>query len=197
MSSGSGRQANFQDDSPPSVTGGQPNRGAALVVCGSGRMEGLGNAAPFTDELKVARPAQRARSSAFLDCWNGGHDLIWRRRRLRQSISSLALKRLHRQGRARRSGWLLGACFGGAFRWPRHPAAFAAARKVLSLRECSGANSSATLCWPFKLPSPRASPQSSPWFSNTRLADRQLLRIQLRPLRPPAVAVALIVRSDS
>jgi hypothetical protein len=34
-------------------------------------------------------------------------------------------------------------------------------------------------------------------FSNTRLADRQLLRIQLRPLRPPAVAVALIVRSDS
>jgi hypothetical protein len=147
MSSGSGRQANFQDDSPPSVTGGQPNRGAALVVCGSGRMEGLGNAAPFTDELKVARPAQRARSSAFLDCWNGGHDLIWRRRRLRQSISSLALKRLHRQGRARRSGWLLGACFGGAFRWPRHPAAFAAARKVLSLRECSGANSSATLCW--------------------------------------------------
>src|ERR1700733_2362524 len=93
MSSGSGRQANFQDDSPPSVTGGQPNRDAALVVCGSGRMEGLGHAAPFTDELKVAGPAQRARSSAFLDCWNGGHDLIWRRRHLRQSISSLALKR--------------------------------------------------------------------------------------------------------
>jgi hypothetical protein len=93
MSSGSGRQANFQDDSPPSVTGGQPNRGATLVDCASGRMEGLGNAAPFTDELKVAGPAQRARSSAFLDCWNGGHDLIWRRRHLRQSISSLALKR--------------------------------------------------------------------------------------------------------
>src|ERR1700760_276389 len=89
MSSGSGRQASFQDDSPPSATGGQPNRGAALVDCASGRLEDLENAAPFTDELKVAGPAQRARSSAFLDCWNGGHDLIWRRRHLRQS----ALKR--------------------------------------------------------------------------------------------------------
>jgi hypothetical protein len=59
-------------------------------------MEGPGNAAPFTDELKVAGPAQRARSSGFLDCWNGDHDRIWRRRHLRQSISSLALKTTRR-----------------------------------------------------------------------------------------------------
>jgi hypothetical protein len=50
------------------------------------------NAASLIDELEVAGAAQRARSSAFLDCWNGGHDLIWRRRHLRQPISSLALK---------------------------------------------------------------------------------------------------------
>jgi hypothetical protein len=75
---------------------------AVIVVdCSSGPPETVRNAASLTDELKVARPAERARSSAFLDCWNGDHALIWRRRHLRESISSLALKRLHRQGRAR------------------------------------------------------------------------------------------------
>jgi hypothetical protein len=40
-----------------------------------------------------------------------------------------------------------------------------------ALSKCSGANSSATLCWSAKLPWPPPSQQRSPWFSNTRLAD--------------------------
>jgi hypothetical protein len=76
---------------PWSVTGGQPNRRGALVHCSSGQQGGSGNATPFTGELEETGASEPARSRALLDCWNGGHDRIGRRRYLCRSLSSLAL----------------------------------------------------------------------------------------------------------
>jgi hypothetical protein len=76
---------------PWSVTGGQPNRRGALVHWSSGQQGGSANATRFTGELEETGASEPARSRALLDCWNGGHDRIGRRRYLCRSLSSLAL----------------------------------------------------------------------------------------------------------
>jgi hypothetical protein len=64
-------------------------RRRTLQLWPTGRLWGMPRRSPANS--KRLRASEPARSRALLDCWNGGHDRIGRRRYLCRSLSSLAL----------------------------------------------------------------------------------------------------------